>query len=264
MSEPSYEYRGMMASTWDFLRGDTSHWEDKPFYRTLIDHYGQPVLDVGCGTGRLLLDYLADGLDVDGVDNSPEMLALCHEKAQARGLAPSLYEQWMEMLDLPRQYRTILVPSLSFQLVTDSDKALQAMHRFYQHLEDGAALILPFMDEDTPPDVKDKSEWGDWYRVAEKTREDDGAIIRRWTRGKTVDQLQHTEDRYEIEMDGKIVASETMRQSPALRWYSQDQAQHLLETAGLKVVQMYDRFAFIPASDTSRVFTIVAERPASH
>jgi ubiquinone/menaquinone biosynthesis C-methylase UbiE len=192
------------------------------------------------------------------------MLALCHEKAQARGLAPKLYEQWMELLELPRQYRTIIVPSLSFQLVTDSDKALQAMKRFYEHMEDGAALILPFTDDDTPSDGQDKSEWGDWGRLAEKIREDDGAIIRRWIRGKTADQLQHTENRYEVEIDGKIVASETIRQSPALRWYSQEQAQHLLETAGLKVVQMYDRFAFTPALETSEVFTIVAERPASH
>jgi ubiquinone/menaquinone biosynthesis C-methylase UbiE len=264
MSEPNYEYRGLMASTWDFLRGDTSKWEDKPFYRTLIDQYGQPVLDVGCGTGRLLLDYMADGLDVDGVDNSPEMLVICHEKAQERGLAPRLYEQWMEMLDLPRQYRTIIVPSLSFQLVTDSDKALQAMNRFFKQLKDGAALILPFMSDDTPSASNDKSEWGDWACLAEKTRVEDGAIIRRWIRGASVDQLQHTENRYEVEIDGKIVTSETIRQSPALRWYSQDQAQQICETAGFNVVQMYDGFAFNPAIDTSKVFTIVAEKFASN
>lgn len=36
-----------------------------------------------CGTGRLLLDYLAQGIDIDGVDNSPEMLALCRPDAAA-------------------------------------------------------------------------------------------------------------------------------------------------------------------------------------
>ena len=201
MSEPSYEYRGLMASTWDFFRGDTSAWEDKSFYRALIDQYGQPVLDVGCGTGRLILDYIADGLDVDGVDNSPDMLALCREKAQQRGLTPNLYSQWMEALDLPRQYRTIIVPSLSFQLVTDSVKASKAINRFFTHLEVGAALIFPFMIEDAPSDPNDQPEWGDWTLLGEKTRLDDGAIVRRWIRGKSDDQLQHTENRYEIEID---------------------------------------------------------------
>jgi ubiquinone/menaquinone biosynthesis C-methylase UbiE len=75
-----YEYRGLMAETWDFLRGDPSGREDRDFYRWMIHQYGQPVLDAGCGTGRLLLDYLVEGIDIDGVDVSPEMLRLCHKK----------------------------------------------------------------------------------------------------------------------------------------------------------------------------------------
>ena len=70
-----YEYQGLMAQTWDLLRGDTSVWPDRPFYRAIIEQRDGPALDVGCGTGRLLLDYLQSGLDVDGIDNSPEMLA---------------------------------------------------------------------------------------------------------------------------------------------------------------------------------------------
>jgi SAM-dependent methyltransferase len=73
-----YEYRGLMAQAWDLLRGDTSGWPDRAFYRSFIEQRGGAALDVGCGTGRLLLDYLQAGLDVDGVDNSPEMLAIPH------------------------------------------------------------------------------------------------------------------------------------------------------------------------------------------
>jgi ubiquinone/menaquinone biosynthesis C-methylase UbiE len=262
MSQPNYEYRGLMASTWDFFRGDASAWEDKAFYRVLLEEYGQPVLDVGCGTGRLMLDYMADGLDVDGVDNSPEMLALCREKAQQRELMPNLYAQWMEALDLPRQYRTIIVPSCSFQLVTDSAKALQAMNRFFTHMEPGAALVIPFMTDEHPSNPDDQSQWGDWYPLAEKIRATDGAIVRRWIRGKSDTQLQHTENRYEIEIEGEIVASETINQSPALRWYTQNQARQLCETAGFEVVQIYNSFEFKPALETSKVFTILAVKPA--
>src|SRR5947199_7054179 len=111
MDQESYEYTGMMADAWDLLRGDTSTWSDRFFYRDLIVRYGQPVLDVGCGTGRLLLDYLAQGIDVDGVDVSPEMLAICSEKAQRLGLHARVFEQTMQGIDLPRTYRTIMVPS---------------------------------------------------------------------------------------------------------------------------------------------------------
>jgi ubiquinone/menaquinone biosynthesis C-methylase UbiE len=77
MSAEDYEYRGLISQAWDLLRGDTSNWGDRAFYRDIIRASGQPALDIGCGTGRLLLDYLADGIDIDGVDVSPEMLDIC-------------------------------------------------------------------------------------------------------------------------------------------------------------------------------------------
>src|SRR5947207_15921132 len=119
MNQESYEYTGMMADAWDLLRGDTSTWSDRFFYRDLIGQHGQPALDVGCGTGRLLLDFLAQGIDIDGVDNSPEMIELCRQKAHRLGLRPALFQQPMEDLQLLRAYHTIIVPSSSFQLVTD-------------------------------------------------------------------------------------------------------------------------------------------------
>ena len=96
MSLPDYEYKGLMAESWDVLRGNTSQWADRFFYLKLIQTYGQPVLDIGCGTGRLLLDYLAQGIAIDGVDNSPDMLDICRQKASPLGLAPTLYEQYLE------------------------------------------------------------------------------------------------------------------------------------------------------------------------
>jgi ubiquinone/menaquinone biosynthesis C-methylase UbiE len=90
MKPPQYEYQGLMAEAWDVLRGDTSNWSDRHFYLAAIQNYGQPVLDVGCGTGRLLLDYLQQGIDIDGVDNSPAMLAICRRKAEDLKLKPGL------------------------------------------------------------------------------------------------------------------------------------------------------------------------------
>ena len=253
-----YEYRGLMAVTWDLFRGDTSRWDDRFFYLEAIRRYGQPALDVGCGTGRLLLDYLQQSIDIDGVDTSPEMLALCRQKAQAPGLAPTLYEQPMEALALPRTYRTILVPSSSFQLLTDRAQAREAMHRLHSHVVPGGVLVMPFMIEwqaGTPLEL-------DW-RVREQVRPEDGALMRRRSRVRydPVEQLEHTEDIYEVVRDGTVVASEHHRRSPAVRWYTQTQASTLYREAGFVDVALYREFAFEPAGPDDAVFTIIGRRP---
>ena len=134
-----YEYRGLMAQAWDLLRGDYAAWTDRPFYRAIIERRDGPALDVGCGTGRLILDYLQAGLDVDGVDNSPEMLEICRAKAAVSGVdvAGRLFEQEMDRLALARRYATIFAPSSTFQLLTDASAATQAMMRFRDHLQPG-------------------------------------------------------------------------------------------------------------------------------
>ena len=165
-----YEYRGLVAEAWDLLRGDTSNWGDRRFYRAIIERRGGPALDVGCGTGRLLLDYLAAGLDVDGVDNSPEMLAICRAKAAAARIDVEgrLFEQAMEALALERRYATIFVPSLSFQLLTDPAAAATAMTRFHDQLAPGGALVMSFNAKLWPGDqAPEQMEWSGWQVIAE-------------------------------------------------------------------------------------------------
>ena len=210
MTVADYEYTGLMAEAWDVLRGDTSRWEDRFFYLEVIQRSGQPVLDVGCGTGRLLLDYLAQGIDIDGVDNSPEMLALCRAKAARLGAQPRLYQQLMEDLDLPRRYQTILVPSSSLQLVIEPARVKEALARFYAHLLPGGVLAAPLMTlwkEGEPLESV-------WEKSVE--RPEDGALIRRVARSRydPAEECEHTEDLYQVLVDGQLAAEELHRRWP--------------------------------------------------
>jgi len=260
-----YEYRGLVAQAWDLLRGDYSTWPDRPFYRAIIERQGGPALDVGCGTGRLLLDYLAAALDVDGVDNSPEMLAICREKARASGIdvRGRLFEQEMESLELPRRYETIIVPSSSFQLLTDEAAARAALRRFFEHLAPGGVLVMPFMSKlwpgkETPPQM----EWSDWHKIGERERPEDGATIRRWIRARYDHerQLQHEENRYEVLVAGEVVEMELNERSPAVRWYSQAQAATLLERAGFAGVRLTGGFTEEPATPADATFCVFGIR----
>jgi ubiquinone/menaquinone biosynthesis C-methylase UbiE len=244
-----YEYWGLMASTWDLFLGDEAHWEDTLFFRELISRHGQPVLEIGCGTGRLLLDYLAAGIVIDGVDSSPEMLAICRDKAQRRRLQPALFQQAMEQLDLPRRYRTIIIPASSFQLVTEPAMARQAMQRFLAHLEPGGVLVMRLM----LPWQEGEPTQADWRLTGEVVRAEDGAVLRRWSRADydVENQLEHTEERYEITLQGEIIASEHHRRSPAGRWYTPAQALNLYEEANFTQVRLLGG-----QSDKEPIFTV--------
>jgi len=258
-ADPDYEYHGLMATTWDLFRGDTSRWADRSFYLDLIRDSGEPVLDVGCATGRLVLDYLAAGIDCDGVDSSPEMLALARDKAAAMGVTPRLYQQTMQGLDLPRRYRTVLVPSSSFQLLVDPADARAALARFHHHLEPGGVLAMSFMVLWRPGDAVDRN----WDRAGEAVRPEDGLTVRKWSRSwyEPEVQLEHTEDRYDLlGPDGAVISSEFHRQSPATRWYTQDQVRALLAEAGFVDVQLFKGFTGEPASHDDWLFVVVAQR----
>ncbi len=260
MSEPDYEYHGLMAETWDLFRGDTSNWEDRHFYLEIIRSSGEPVLDVGCGTGRLLLDYLSLGIDIDGVDISPDMIALCRQKAATLGLSPNIIESSMQAMRLPRKYRTILVPSSSFQLVLDASSARSAMQNFYDHLLVGGSLVIPFMREWKKGDAL---EWA-WHQTGEKVRPSDGATVRRWSYSRCDPDTghMHTEDRYEVVRDGEVVASEHHVRSPATREYEQEQAFELYERAGFTDICVYKGFTRQPAKAEDDIFTLVGKKPA--
>ena len=254
---PNYEYYGMLAEFWDLFRGDTSTWDDRFFFLDVVKRYGGPVLDVGCGTGRIILDFMQQGIDIDGVDNSPDMLARLRRKAEKLDLKPTVYRQEMTELSLPRKYQTILVPSSSFQLLLEASLPPLAMKRFYEHLRPGGVLAMPFMTlwQEGDPLENEFSR--------EVVRPEDGATIRRWqfSRFNPETEMEDSIDRYEIIEHGQVTASEEHRQSPATRSYTQEQAMALYQAAGFKDIQVFSEFTFDPVKRTDTVFSIVGVKP---
>ena len=130
------------------------------YFQRLIERYGQPALDAGCGTGRLLIPFLRAGLDVDGCDVSGDMLAYCQQAAEREGLAPRLYQQALHQLELPRRYQTIMVCG-AFGIGVSRAQDFIALQRFYDYLDPGGVLLL---DHDLP--YGDAKGWPLWRKEA--------------------------------------------------------------------------------------------------
>ena len=199
----------------------------------LIAEVGEPVLDVGCGTGRLLLDYLADGVDIDGIEISARHARRAAGQGSGeRGLSVDgrVHEGSMEAMDLPRRYRLVLVPSSSFQLLVDPAIAAEAMRRFHEHLLPGGTLVMPWIDlaHDHPDGADDVFE--------DEATLPDGSVIRRWCRSwyDAATGLESTEDRYQLSRDGVVVAEERKVREPAVRHYAYEAIEALHRAAGFE------------------------------
>lgn len=253
-----YEFRGLLAQNWDLLRVAPADWDDRVFFAEMITRYGGPVLDVGCGTGRLLLYLLEQGCDVDGIDVSPEMLDICEEKADALGVTIDVYEQAMEELDLPREYGTIIVAGAAFQLIVDPGRAQRAMRRFSEHLRPGGVLLMPFVvmgGDDAPAEMP-----ADWVTVREVGR-NDGATIRRSSKSRfdRDAHLEHRQDLYEVIVGGTVVAAERHERSPSARGYSHAEVVELFLAAGFPHVELIDPLTSQPAADDALLFVAVGQ-----
>lgn len=157
--QPQTWHYGIVAQHWAEFQNYSEDAPEIAYYRTFIERCGQPALDVACGTGRLLLPYLRAGLDVDGCDISPDMLAHCQKTAEHEGFSPKLYAQAMHEMDLPRRYRTIYVCG-SFGIGSTRQQDTLALQRFYQHLAPGGVLLL----DQKMPYGGDAWTWGYWLK----------------------------------------------------------------------------------------------------
>jgi SAM-dependent methyltransferase len=155
-AQPQTWHHGLVAHYWAQFNDDFRPHEI-PYFQRFVES-GQPALDVGCGTGRLLLPYLRAGLDVDGCDVSADMIALCRERAEREGFSPTLSVQPMHELDLPRRYRTIYVCG-AFGLGSTRAQDLDALRRFHAHLVPGGTLLV---DIEVP--YADAGQWGLWTK----------------------------------------------------------------------------------------------------
>jgi SAM-dependent methyltransferase len=188
---------------------------------------GGVALEIACGTGRLLVPFLRDGLAVEGVDASAEMLELCRHKAAHVGVTPILYQQLMQDLELHRQYRSIFIPACSCQILAEREEACEALRRFHAHLEPGGELLMPL---EVP--WRDFAGERQWRLRRAGVRPSDGAtvLIHEATVSDRVEQVQHIWMRYEVFKEGLLV--HTQLRTHRLRWYYKHEFVRMLAAVG--------------------------------
>jgi SAM-dependent methyltransferase len=247
-------HHGLIARFWaEFL---TAEPEERAYFRDVIQKFGEPALDLGCGTGRMLLPLLADGLDVDGSDISADMIALAREAAVDGGFEPRLTVQPIHELELGRTYRTIFMCGV-FGLGGRRDYDREALKRAHRHLEPGGALVianhhLPY-DHDEP---------GEWPNEGDRRTASDGDEIETLFRVCALDRIdQRTtyQMRARLWHEGAIVKEEEY--SLDINLYFVQEVVRMLEDAGFHDIEVQGGYTGRPATSGDEVVAFVARKP---
>jgi SAM-dependent methyltransferase len=111
---------------------------------------GSPILELACGTGRVLIPLARQGYRVTGVDVSPAMLAVARAKVAAEGLGDrvTLVEQDMRDLELDERFSMAFVAVNSFMHLPETDAQLAALCAIREHLVPGGLLVLDLFHPD--------------------------------------------------------------------------------------------------------------------
>lgn len=218
---------------------------DIDFYRELAAETGGPILDVGCGTGRVATALVADSHEVVGIDLSAPMLRLAEQRRE--GLAPdvaarlSFRQADMTTLDLGRDFALVVAPSRVFQFLLTTDAQRQALAALRSHLRPNARLVLdlfdPLLDHVVPSDEVT-------VREGELVHPTTGNRVTWQITGWTPDPVRQliVEEWVFSEIDafGDVLRSDTERLT--LRWSLRSEMRLLFEIAGLKVTAEYGDF----------------------
>ena len=117
--------------------------QDIAFYVAMAREGKGPILEVGCGSGRITLPLLETGHEIHGVDNSPAMLRILHEKlAERPELLSCIHEGDMRTFDLGKKFAQGFVPFRAFLHLDTIDDQLAALRNFHKHLLADSRLII--------------------------------------------------------------------------------------------------------------------------
>ena len=226
------------GEVYDLLLKDLPYGFD--FYTGLAKEAKGPVLDVCCGTGRILLPCLQTGVDIEGLDLFAPMLDTLRKKSGELGLSPRLHRADMSDFDLPRRYALVMIPFNAVVHNMTQEAQIRCLSLCWQHLLPGGLLAFDTFFPSlqiigTPQNTR--------VLEAEIPHPSTGLPMRMYdTRSfDRVTQVQHSSNELELlDADGRV--QQVHRSEISLRYIYKNEMELLLRAAGFARFEIYGDF----------------------
>ena len=224
--------------------------QDVQFFVDAARASGGPVLEIGCGTGRVLIPTARAGIQIVGLDLSPGMLQICRDRMKAEPAIVqsrvSLVHGDMRSFDLAQTFGLVTMPFRPFQHLTLVADQLSCLRSIHKHLVPGGRLILDLFNPWLEALVQDNT--GQEIGEEPEFQTPDG---RRVVRRHKIVSRDHARQLSQVELiyyvthpDGH---EERLVHAFSMRHLFRFEAEHLLARSGFEVEDVfadYDRSPF--------------------
>ncbi|MFX1538190.1 MAG: class I SAM-dependent methyltransferase [Promethearchaeota archaeon] len=240
------EYYGIGAVFYDYqatgLNGDIQ------FYVEEAQKAGSPVLELGCGTGRILIPIAKADIDIVGLDYSPDMLSIARQKISK--LIPEtkkriqLVEGDMRNFSFDQRFKLIMIPYRAFlHMMTPKDQR-QALQCVHEHLTDDGRLVFNIFDPRLDIIAAHFGSLGSSLKkVNEFTNPETKNRVVVWDTRQYDPELQKIDQYFifeELNQEGTVVFKNYSHMT--LRYVYRYEMQYLLELCGYEIEALYGDF----------------------
>jgi SAM-dependent methyltransferase len=239
--------------------------KDVGFYVKMAIESGGRTLELGCGTGRILIPTAAAGCEITGLDFSPDMLRKCREKlaeqTEAVQKRAKLIRGDMTDFNTGEKYALVTIPFRPFQHLTNVSEQKACLGCIRRHLQPHGKLIFDVYNPN-PLRLIPNPEYTIEKEDLPETLLPDGRKVRRTSRAAGFHREQQYNDyeliHYVTHPDGR---TERLVDAFSMRYFFRYELEHLLELSQFKVVDLFgdfDKSAF--GSDSPEMIFVAGKR----
>jgi SAM-dependent methyltransferase len=220
---------------------------------------GGPVLELGCGTGRISIPIARANIDVVGVDISRDLIAVARRKAKGLDIerSPTFKVGDMRTVNLKRRFSLVIMPFRVFQMMLSIPDQFDALQRVREHLVQGGRFILDIFAPDVRMLADDSNQPFHFRDVHDPST---GHVLSLWHQDRWDHLHQINNARLKVDERNKEnnVIGEFVREFQ-IRCIYRYEMQHLLSLCGFRLVELYGGFDRRPFDDVSEDMVWVTE-----